>query len=87
MDFQNCHFLLCLDQSAIGNMTVPTVGPFHSFCGKAALAWYIRSNLPIATIKPPFATLSLDRNSEIIRFTVLLSAPPVDALWSPDSTL
>ena len=42
--FGNRHLLLCLDQSATGKMTVPTVGSFHSFSQKVTLTCIYQSD-------------------------------------------
>ena len=50
---------------------------------------FVYITCPLQLYSPPSlnTSLSLDQNSEIIRFTLRVSPPPVDALRRPDSTL
>ena len=45
--FGKRHFLLCLDQSATTNMSVPTVGQSHAFRQQVTLTWYLQVGLQL----------------------------------------
>ena len=53
---------ICLDQSATGKMTIPTVGSFHGVRQKVTLAFYLPDKLMCSFAKAKFSVVIADSN-------------------------